>query len=235
MHRVELKYTWNNENIISKIFHIFVTKEISEQAQHSWIQENDEKQKKKNISKIFSQNFLVLKYDGLRISGKAPLWSRIEIYIWDDKIGEANADEKGKYRFVTKNLAAGEYSFSTKIILASLEEIFLPEFKNYTLKQESRSFWFIPKKTKSKKKSASTSSLKIPELIITASAAWNNVEETIVLSFRKKMVLIFFIVMCLIFAALHMIFLQSSSLRKSLNLDIFTIAYNTRQKVLLTL
>jgi len=36
-------------------------------------EEEKEVEKTPSTSKIFTQNFLVLKYDGLRVSGKAPL------------------------------------------------------------------------------------------------------------------------------------------------------------------
>ncbi len=38
------------------------------------------KKKKQTFRKEFTQNFLPLKYDGLRISGKAPIGSMVEVY-----------------------------------------------------------------------------------------------------------------------------------------------------------
>jgi len=233
-HTIELRYTPENQEIILKFFEVTITPEIFEEIAD--MQQDDASSvSKTKISKIFSQNFLVLKYDGLRISWKAPIWSKIEIYIWEDNIGEAHADEKWKYRFVTKNLSAGEYIFSTKIIQASWEELFLPEFKSYRLTQESRSFWFAGKKSSSRKKSALSKTPKIPELIIQSFANDEAVKQEEDLSFGKRMLIIFIIVFSSIFGWLHMIFLQTKIITKTLHLDIFTLTYNTKQKVLLTL
>jgi hypothetical protein len=96
----------------------------------------------------FTQNFLTLKYDGLRISWKAPIWSTIEIYNKDKKILEWFVDKKWKYRLVSKSLIPWEYIFDTKIYLESWEEILLKSSWDFTLLWEKRAYWFIPPKTK---------------------------------------------------------------------------------------
>lgn len=233
-HTIEMVYSDTQNNTFRKSFLVYI-QEISKISPIIVSEDQWEEWNKQDISKIFTQNFLALKYDWLRISWKAPIWSRIEIFIEWKKVWEGIIDEKWKYRVVTKNILPWEYNFSTKLILDDGEEIFLENYRTYTLEAESRNFWFMTKKSSPKKKSNIIKTLTTPELIIQSYAPDASINQIEYLSRSKNILFIFCIVLTLVFAWLHTILIQIKYLRKSHNLELFTLSINIRQRVLLTL
>jgi hypothetical protein len=180
----------------------------------------------------FTQNFLVLKYDGLRISWLAPAWSKIEIYHKWERVLEWVSDEKWKYRLVSKNFIAWNYTFDTKVIFSSGEEVFLENSGEFDLLQEKRIYWFVSKKSSSSS-SKSVASVKIPNLILQAAAL-----DTYSKPGKEKLwmwmsiFLIIAISMIAIIGALHLIFIQTVSIPKNI-FSIYKATFSTRQKVCL--
>lgn len=202
----------------------------------NWTKAEEDIQENIIKSKIkFTQNFLPLKYDGLRISWLAPAWSRLEIYHQGEKIFGWVADEKWKYRLVSKAFKAWEYVFDTKIILDSWEEIFIEKSWEYILTQEKRANWFTIKKVSNKKKnSTSSSSSKVPPKLVVKESKIFIPEEIETLSLREK---IFFIAW-LLFLALCMLLHMISKTSKLVFKDVFSIyaeQYCVKHKITLIL
>lgn len=158
-----------------------------------------------NDSKVkFTQNFLALKYDGLRISGSAPIWSRVEIYHQWKKILSWNTDEKWKYRFVSKSFSVWEYVFDTKIFLNSWEEIYIEASWEFLLVSEKRAYWFVPKKV-SPKSSSSSNNVKIPPMLILKNTTEYTPNTSHSLPLKQKIVFIIILLFLWIWMILHMI------------------------------
>lgn len=182
----------------------------------------------------FTQNFLPLKYDGLRISGKAPVWSRVEIYQDGENILSGNADEKWKYRLVSKNFRAGNYLFDTKLILSSGEEIFLETSWKLELLASDRAYWFQEKKSSG----SSQRLVKIPQLVVQSYAAdipeeGDEIPETTSLTWRIFMSCI--IVLSFLFAAGHLVFRQLSYVAERNVFSPYMLRFATKQKIHLLL
>ena len=195
----------------------------------NWISELElQKQNKKaSLKKIFTQNFLVLKYDGLRISGKAPVWSRVEIYRWGKKLLSWIANEKWRYRIVSKNFSAGNYSFDTKIIYPDGRVLFIPESWEFELFTSKMWNWFT---TKNKKISKKSSSLTLPKLIF-ETYAWNTDElKEEGMPIYRKIVMTAWVALIFLLALLSLI-LKNISLAKVFLLESQKISFSVRQKV----
>lgn len=189
-------------------------------------------QKKEKIS--FTQNFLSLKYDGLRISGKAPIWSRVEIYQDGENILSGNADEKWKYRLVSKNFRAGNYLFDTKIIISTGEEVFFKNSWEIELLASDRANWFQDKKSSR----SSQKLVKIPQLVVQSYAAdiseeENENQETTSLAWRIFMSCI--IVLTFLFAAGHLVLRQFSYVGERNVFSPYMLRFATKQKIHLLL
>jgi hypothetical protein len=182
----------------------------------------------------FTQNFLVLKYDGLRISGKAPVWSKIEIYNQWEKIISWEVDEKWKYRLVSKYFKPWEYSFDTKIILASWEEIFLETSWEFILKPEKRTSWFIVKKAKTTKRSSKSSSTKVSPKLVVKDNIVGVPEVSMSLSFWEKIIFITSLLLLWIIMLLHMI-LKTNKIISSQIFSIYLQQFSVKHKVTLIL
>jgi hypothetical protein len=181
----------------------------------------------------FTQNFLTLKYDGLRISWKAPVWSTIEIYNAWEKILKWSTDEKWKYRLVSKYFIAWEYIFDTKIILDSGEEKFIENSGSFILQQQKRVYWFIPSKTK-RTSTKKTKMIKAPSLIVQTEFFDDLTTDKQKLSIVTKVFLIFMISLCAIFGALHLIISQIPPIIEN-SCNIYKIRYWVKSQVLLCL
>ncbi len=164
--------------------------ELLEEKTAHWISEEEakKKEKKQALKKIFTQNFLVLKYDGLRISGKAPVWSRVEIYYKWQKILEWTGNEKWKYRIVTKNLSAWKYSFDTKIIFPNGETLYITDSWEFEILSSKIWNWFVEKKKRSSFKKQSSS--KFPKLILEADAGSGDISAWAEIPLFRKILII---------------------------------------------
>lgn len=181
----------------------------------------------------FTQNFLVLKYDGLRISGKAPLWSKIEIYSSGEKILEGESDEKWKYRLVSKKYKIWNHVFDTKIILSSWEEVYLKNSWEFLLKEDKTAKWFLTKKLKAAAKKK-ISAIKHPKLIMEVGAfdeAEGLGEE---LSVGTQIFLFIIISLSAVFGIIHLILVQWLATTKNL-FQFQKVIFSTRQKICIIL
>jgi len=183
----------------------------------------------------FTQNYLVLKYDGLRISGKAPLWSKLEIYHDDTLIISGSIDEKWKYRLVSKDFTAWEYNFNTKLILNSGEEIILEGTKVADISAEQITLWNTPKSSPSRKKASLSSRYipKTPNLIVknTKELSENDDRE---LSILMRIFLSIIVCITLVFGWIHVLVTSVYFTPKSI-LVLYNVRFSTRQKVCLIL
>lgn len=193
--------------------------------------------KKKKIKKEFTQNFLALKYDGLRISGKAPLESKVEVFLGKQKIWSSRVNSKWKYRIVTKNIKAGNYIFSTKITFTNGEEKIYENSWEYTLLQEKRVFWFISKKSRKKSRKTWSKKVKIPQLVMQAQASdmQQNKNAAPELSLKEKIAAYFFLALALLLALGHMFLRQIDSACKSSKLLSHSLRFSVKQQVNLLL
>ncbi len=173
----------------------------------------------------FTQNFLLLKYDGLRISWKAPEWSQIEIYSEWKRILTGKTDIKWKYRLVSKNFTQGSYSFDTKFIVASWEEIFIENSGNTDISISDRAYWFTTQKK------SRTHTIKLPQLIVKAEAA--NQEEVIIeqTSLWMNVFLSIIITLSILFWWAHLILWELSVYRKNLHVLLYKETFSIKQRV----
>jgi len=181
----------------------------------------------------FTQNFLALKYDGLRISWLAPVASKVEIYNAWEKILSWVSDEKGKYRIVSKSFSAWDYIFSTKITLISGEEIFLEDSGEFTLLSDKRANWFLVKKSSTKTSSLKSSTKVTPKLVLKQSDAYIP-EEIEILSIRQRIILIAGLLFFWICMLLHMIS-KTHRIISSQLLSIYLQQFSIKQRITLIL
>jgi len=194
----------------------------------------EEKIVKKKTAKDFTQNYLPLKYDGLRISGKAPLWSTLTIYSWERTLWSVQTDEKWKYRFISKDFLAWEYSFSTIVKLSSWEERLIENSWDAYIKTEDRAFWFMPKKISSKKSSSSSSASTTAAKLIVKRDSNPEIQVQEEMSFWVRIFLIAIIALSIVIWVLHLIYTSSSYVTTHI-LHIIALQFSTRQKVCLIL
>lgn len=182
----------------------------------------------------FTQNYLVLKYDGLRISWIAPLWSRLEIYHNEKFIISGDTDEKWKYRFVSKNFTPWEYSFDTKLILESGKEIYLINNKTAEITSGQIALWYTTKKYSSSNTTGTANSqTKFPSLIVKNQIQnWSNPEQE--LSLWMKLFLGVIVCLSMIFGALHLIFAIPVSTPFSV-ISLYQQRFLVKQKICLIL
>ncbi len=235
-----VKWEWDHEIIfqvweIQQVFKVqIIEKDIDllsskwEESQ-SWQSEND------NINKIdFTQNFLPLKYDGLRISWKAPEWSTIEVSYGSWNLLKWSVDSKGKYRIVSKDFTPWEYTFQTKIILESWEEVFIQDSWITEIFSEDRAFWFQTKKKSSRRTTGSkTTTWKTPTLIVKSPSVLSKTEIQDI-SLGMKIFLVIVVCFAGMFGALHLA-LQHIQVYTPGVLWIYTLRYWVKQKVCLIL
>lgn len=231
-----VEWIWENEIIFKawEIEEIFI---INISASSFLKEGNWENYKlNKEIFKIeenkinFTQNFLPLKYDGLRISWKAPVWSRIEVYNNWEKVLNWISNEKWKYRLVSKNFVAWEYIFDTQIILESGEKIFIENSWTFILIAEKRINWFISKKS-TKTSTKTTKSIKLPSLIMQTETVYHwDTENIEVLNIWMKIFLILMICLSAIFWALHLIHIKTPIIIKTI-LSVYQLRFWVKQKI----
>lgn len=215
-----VEWIWMHEITFSagdmrETFYVDISLDTSLPLKEEWVMTEDGVyEENQNIK--FTQNFLPLKYDGLRISGKAPVWSIVQVYVADTKIWESLADEKWKYRIVTKNFLAGEYVFDTKIISSSGEETFLESSWEFTLLAEERIYWFVAKSKSSSSSSSSSYTKVLPKLVLKQAEIYVP-EEIQALSLRSKLWIIFTLLFLCVSMILHMI----SKLTSAISREIF--------------
>ncbi|MDA9128977.1 hypothetical protein N9J72_00675 [Candidatus Gracilibacteria bacterium] len=207
--------------------------EVIEEKIQDWItdEEVEAKKVKANLKKIFTQNFLVLKYDGLRISGKAPVGSRVEIYLNGKNILSGSGDEKGKYRIVSKALQAGKYSFDTKIIFSNGEMLYIENSGEFEVLSSKIGNWFTQKTSSSS--SSSKSSFKFPSLILEANAYSDFVSESPEnLSIFRKILFLVGLGFLLLIAFMSAI-LKNIPQTKTFILESQKLSFGVRQKICL--
>jgi len=218
---------------MQEVFHVEIAASFSSGRER--IQDRVVWWKESELKIKFTQNFLPLKYDGLRISWLAPTWSKIEIYNNWEQILSWVSDEKWKYRLVSKDFLPWEYSFDTNIVLASWEEIFVEKSWEYILTGEKRANWFIVKKVSIKKKSStSSSSTKLPPKLVVKENEIFIPEKIETLSLREKILFIAWLLFLAICMLLHMISKTSKLVLK----DVFSIyveQYCVKHKITLIL
>jgi len=186
---------------------------------------------------IFTQNYLVLKYDGLRISWKAPVWSIVELYHWDDMILSWVSDEKWKYRIVSKTFTPWEYNLDTKLTLDWWEEIFIQSQKVASISLEQVWSWQIGKvkKRAATKNSSVNTSAQNPQQFIMSSSEYiedEKIQEQ--LSMPMKIFMSVVIVLTAVFGFLHLIYTSVSNISQSITW-VYILRFNTKQKICLIL
>ena len=205
-------YTFNTKIILETGEEIFLENsgkfEILENKIQNWISEWEkvEKDKAKKLKKIFTQNFLVLKYDWLRISGKAPEWSRVDIYLNGKKVLSWLSNEKWKYRIVTKSLKPGAYTFDTQITYPDWKILYISKSWRFTLLSSKMRNWFTQKTRKSSSQKTAVSSF--PKLILETHAQWWDLWGSISLSLFRKFSL-YMLVSLLLMLAIISLFIQN--------------------------
>ena len=231
------EYTFDTKIIYKSWEELYVKNswefEILEEKIENWIskEEAEAKQKNKALKKIFTQNFLVLKYDWLRISGKAPTHAKVEIFLNWKKFLSGVGDEKWKYRLVTKNLKAGKYAFDTKIIYLNGEVLYIKNSWEFEILNSKIWNWFTVKKKKTSSKSQS--SFKFPKLIFEANAYSdfdsNSPEE---LSIFRKIIFIWGLCFLMLLALISIILKNISPVNLFI-LESQRLSFWVRQKVCL--
>lgn len=195
-------------------------------------EETKEVKESLNISKSFTQNFLVLKYDGLRISWKSPPWSLVKILSDGTLIWEWISNEKGRYRIVSKNFLPWKYNFESKIILESWEEIFISDSWVASIENIDRKYWFSSKKASY---SARSYTKKTPILELQESSQKFEEENSQELSLLSKISFIFLLVLVGVFVIGHMILIEFQSIYgKNISL-VHSLQFKVRHKVTLIL
>lgn len=106
--------------------------------------------------------------------------------------------------------------------------------KDFLLLAEKRIFWFVTKKSTSKKSSSRNFSGN-PSLKIQKQDSGEKGETLQELSLVQKIFFVFILSFSLLFALLHMIFIQFSPRNTFLHPNIFSLQFATRQKILLAL
>lgn len=187
----------------------------------------------KKIDINFTQNFLVLKYDWLRISGKSPLWSKVELYLWEEKIWEAVSSEKWKYRIVSKDFSEWNYTFDTKIILWDWKELFLRESWNKEIISDDRAHWFITKKTSSRKNKISQKNKKTQFIIKSEKEKIVKNENSAHLSLFYRVVFSMVLVFLSVLWVFHIFSIMLKKMWKTRTFSHMTTAFSVRQKVCL--
>lgn len=183
----------------------------------------------------FTQNYLVLKYDGLRISGKAPLWVEIEVFHEWKLVVSGTSDEKWKYRLVSKDFLSWEYGFVTKLILESGEEVLIESTKTAKISPEQITLWKTPKKKSTVRKSSTSNTYqKVSPSLILKNPLVSQKETIEELSLSMKVFLSVIICLSTIFAFLHLI-LTSAKRIPSTIFSLYWQRFLIKQKVCLIL
>ena len=187
----------------------------------------------KDIKKIFTQNFLVLKYDGLRISGKAPQWSKVIVFLDDVRIWESHTNNSWRYRIVSKNFHEGNYIFSTKIVQSEWEEIFVESSGETEIVAWDRVYWFAgtKKKTRTKKTTKKTPVLLVEESVMRDE---ENSEKK-KLSIWYHILFVCIISLVLLLALWHMVLLQLQNGEKKSITRLYVLQFITKQKIIMQL
>jgi len=232
-HEIKLLSAFNGVIVNEQSFYVSVNNtKKEEQHVDSQKEENVWEEQKDKIR--FTQNIFPLKYDGLRISWIAPIWSMIEIYRDDIKILSWLTNEKWKYRIVSKNFIPWEILLDTHIILESGEKIIKNLSGEYILAWEKNDYWYVSKKSSSKKANSKTTI--IPQFIIASAYADTNsqwtIEENVIV---KKIFIISLLSFIFGIGFLHVMFLQVSGTQKTSILELYMLRFDTRSKVFLTL
>ena len=218
---------WNKQ----EVFIVEISKDfILSSSETEEIQGEEDIKAKEKLR--FTQNYLVLKYDGLRISGIAPLWSRLEIYHNEKLVISGDTDEQWKYRLVSKNFTPWDYSFDTKLILESGEEIHLTSTKTAEITSGQIALWYTTKKTSSSNTTGTANSqTKLPSLIVKdPTQNWNRPGQE--LSLWMKLFLGIIVCLSMIFGALHLIF--TSPITPTLSIiSLYQQRFLVKQKVCL--
>lgn len=181
----------------------------------------------------FTQNFLPLKYDGLRISGSAPIGSMVEIYLKWEKLYTQKVDKKGKYRIVSKDFLAWDYIFDTKILLDTGDEIFVERSWTFTILAEKRAFWFVVKKASSRNASSSNYVRVSPKLVLKESST-SAPETEDKLTIKQKILFVSALIFLWICMLLHML----STSYRWVSREIFSIylqQFSVKHKITLIL
>ncbi len=190
-----------------------------------------EDSKKKSVKKHrdFTQNFLALKYDGLRISWKAPIWSKVIVYTHGEKIGEWRSNEKWRYRIVSKNFQEGSYVFDTKIIWVWWEEIFFASSGQRNIQAKDMENWFLVQK---KKKTRKIKTSKTPQLIIKnyTKEEWEKFIEKPLTLFQKILFQITLLILWMFFIS-HISSQYFNFIKSAWNIDLLITHFSIRHKV----
>jgi len=187
----------------------------------------------KNAKIRFTQNYLVLKYDGLRISWVAPQNSQASLYTGEKYIASISTWEEGKYRFVSKDFSIWEHSFRT-VISSSDWEVLLDKITGTKIiNSEDRLYWFQIKKS-STSSSQSSYTPKLASLQFKKPSSQNNLDWEQELSLKAKILLYGIIFLSFLFWSGHFLSVSSRSLFTSL-VDIYSLRFNTKQKIALIL
>jgi len=213
-----------NEKIFSQEFTVYVEQESIESSNKI---ETENLDKGGLSKKDFTQNFLVLKYDWLRVSGKAPAWSKIEIMFWENILSQ-DVWDNWKYRIVTKNIFSWEHNFDTKLILKNGDEIFLENSWTTQITREQRNLWFQAKKTSSNKQTQQ----KNWKISISAFNSINKQSTDLGMSLKESVLWIWSIIIIFIFTSLHLLF-RHLRFPVAESLNIYKTLFSVKQKVCL--
>lgn len=234
-HEISLELFDGEKMLQQKFFYIRILQAAEnvilqkEKQERSWedVKEGIEKEKKYTAT----MNFLPLKYDGLRISGKYLPSTSIKIFHGDKLLRELRTETSWKYRFVTKNILPWEHAFTLQWSNEVLQE------KKYVLWAEKRAYWFTSKKPWKKSWKSSSTNIKTPQLVMQAQASdmQPNKNAAPELRLEEKIAAYFFLALALLLALGHMLFCQIDSAYKSSKLLSHSLRFSVKQQVNLLL
>lgn len=235
-----VEWEWKHEIIfqvqdIQEIFYVeILPTTLPPLMEENWESSIETKSRDKKAKIRFTQNYLILKYDGLRISWVAPKNSTVYLYSWDKPISSMNAWESGKYRFVSKDFWVWIHEFSTTIYSQSWEVLLESVTGEKEITSENRFYWFQVSSSRSRNTSSSSSSQKIANLHIKDTLFTQNHIEEKSTNIFQRFTLFFMMFVLLGIMLLHMLSFFGTSVVSTI-LDIYSLRFKTKQKIALIL
>lgn len=190
--------------------------------------------KKEKLPVAFTQNFLVLKYDGLRISGKAPVNSEVIVYLKEKEFARTKSNEKWKYRIVTKNIKPGNYGFSTRIINGN-EQHTITQSGDTEILSSDILYWYKKKTRKwsqTKKKKTPYLTLKSEDVSHLNNTQPANPQE---ISFIEHVIFLIGICMSVLLCIFHIMMYKKNPTEKNSMGQCYQLMFETRGRVILNL